>query len=320
MRGSRAWGFLHELRRATTSKMAAQILQELTPAIATGFSDHVQPLLDHFLAKGFINDEVYQTILESSCPSKDKARNLLSAIKDVIQADENCFYTMLSVFQEVFGNKNKLVLLLFEKYNKYTRESQPPPSKRPRLHRASSEPAIRQSVNAEHHPAPASTWRYPACPEVKVIQQSTPKLVKTLSGFVANVSDECLSEGLITESVNKMLLESISSSEDKVRKLLQAVRSSISVDRRCYKIFVSILNTTVPPAIRDKLVSEINIKYKELLKSGTDPEYPKVDSAREHLLQEVELAISSEFKIVVDEFKEAVEKHIRTCIEKERLE
>ena len=210
------------------------------------------------------------------------------------------------------------MLDLFEEYHKYI--SQPPPSKRPRLRRVSSEPAIQQSVNAEYHPAPASIWRYPACPEVKVIQQSTPKLVKTLSGFVANVSDECLSEGLITESVNKMLLESISSSEDKVRKLLQAVRSSISVDRRCYKIFVSILNTTVPPAIRDKLVSEINIKYKELLKSGTDPEYPKVDSAREHLLQEVELATSSEFKIVVDEFKEAVEKHIRTCIEKERLE
>ena len=202
MRGSRAWGFLHELRRATTSKMAAQILQELTPAIATGFSDHVQHLLDHFLAKGFINGEVYQTILESSCPNKDKARNLLSAIKDVIQADENCFHTMLIVLQEVFGKENKLVLDLFEEYHKYI--SQPPPSKRPRLHRASSEPAIRQSVNAEHHPAPASTWCYPACPEVKVIQQSTPKLVKTLSGFVANVSELCLSRGLIPESLNNV--------------------------------------------------------------------------------------------------------------------
>ena len=112
-------------------------------------------------------------------------------------------------------------------------------------------------------------------------------------------------------------------SELKVRKLLQAVQSSINFDKRCYKIFLSVLNNAVPSAIRDKLLSEIKIEYENLLKAGVDPECPNIASAGDHLLQEFDLAegdASSNFKVVVDEFKESIKEHTRACIEKEILE
>ena len=72
--------------------MAAKILQKFTQTIVTAFCDHIQPLLDQFLAKGLITDEVYQRILESNSESKAKARSMLSAIKGVIEIDDGCFH------------------------------------------------------------------------------------------------------------------------------------------------------------------------------------------------------------------------------------
>ena len=301
--------------------MAAEILQKFTQTIVTAFCDHIQPLLDQFLAKGLVNDEVYQRILESNSASKAKARSMLSAIKGVIEIDDRCFDKVLSILEDIFTSDNKLVLDLKEEHQKY--ESQPPPTKRPKLRRVSSDPVIRLSVNADHqdnHSEFTPARRHTAVlPEVRVIQLFTPDLVNVLKSIVDNASDLCLSKGIILESTHGRLLEPTSgTSEERVRKLLQVVRSSINVDRKCYKIFLSVLRETVPPAIRDKLLSDITIEYENLLKAGFKPECPNIDSASDQLLQEFELA--SNFKRVVNEFKESVEEYTRVCIEKEVLE
>ena len=118
--------------------MAAQILQEFTPRLVAAFSSCIQLLLDQFLAKELITDEVYDRILESPFSSKDKARNMLSAIKDVIRTEDNSFLTVLSILKEIFGNEDKLVLDIQDQYLL----NYPPPPKRLRLRRAYSDPTI----------------------------------------------------------------------------------------------------------------------------------------------------------------------------------
>ena len=299
--------------------MAAQILQELTPKLVTAFSPRIQPLLDQFLAKGLITGEAYDGILESTSSSKVKARNMLSAIKDVVGTEDNCFLTVLSILKEAFGNEDKLVLDMQDQYLlKY-----PPPPKRLRLRRAYSDPTILLSANREclaDDPEFDSVRRHTVVlPEVRVIQFFTPELVNALRASVDNASDECLARGIIPESLHRKLLE-CTSGEDKVRKLLQCIRSSITVDNRCYRIFLSILKSTVPSAITEKLLSAIKEKYKELSKAAENLD---VDVAGDCLVKEFESPesdTSSNFKLAVDQFRDAVEKHTRACVEKETLQ
>ena len=303
--------------------MAAQILQEFTPKLVTAFSPCIQPLLDQFIAIGLITDEVYQRVLESKFSSKDKARNILNAIKDVIETDDSCFRMVLSILKKTFGSEDKLVLELVDEYLKFV--SQPPPPKRLRLRRVSSDPTIQLSANGKHQVDNSefnSVRCYTVLPEVRVVQLFTPELVSALRASVDNASDLCLSKGIIPESLHRRLLE-CTNSEEKVRKLLQSIRSSINVDKRCYKIFLSILKSTVPFVIKETLLYAIKAKHKELSKACTIPEYLDVNFASDHLVEEFELAesdTSSNFKLVVNQFKEAVKEHARACIEKEMLE
>ena len=197
-------------------KLAAQILQEFTPKLVTAFSSRIQPLLDQFLAKGLITDEVYDRILESTFSSKDKARNMLSAIKDVVGIEDNCFLTVLSILKETFGNKDKLVSDIVDQYLKYA--SQPPPPKHLRLRRVSSDPTILLSANGEclaDNPEFDSARRHTVLPEVRVIQVFTLELVSALRASVDDASDKCLAKGIIPESLHQKLLE-CTSGEEKV--------------------------------------------------------------------------------------------------------
>jgi hypothetical protein len=263
---------------------------------------------------------VYERILESKFSSKDKARNLLSAIKDVIGAEENCFRTVVSILKEIFGNQDKLVADLVDQYLKYV--SQPPPPKRLKLRRVSSDPTIQLTANGADSSEIDSARRYNiVLPEVRVIQLFTPELIWALTGSVGNASDMCLAKGIISDSLHRKLLECSTSGEDKVRRLLQCARSSINIDKRCYKLFLSILESTVPAAVKETLVSAIKEKYEELSKA-TD--YLNVGVvAGDHLVKEFESEesdASTNFRVMVDQFKEAVKEHARACVEKEMLE
>jgi phage shock protein A len=261
---------------------------------------------------------VYERILESKFSSKDKARNLLSAIKDVIGTEENCFRTVVSILKEIFGNQDKLVADLVDQYLKYS--SQPPPPKRPKLRRVSSDPTIQLIANGADSPKIDSARRYIVLPEVRVIQLFTPELILALTGSVGSASDMCLAKGIISDSLHRKLLE-CTSSEDKVRRLLQCTRSTINVDKRSYRLFLSILESTVPAAVKETLLSAIKEKYEELSKA-TD--YLNVGVvAGDHLVKEFESEesdASTNFRVMVDQFKEAVKEHARACVEKEMLE
>ena len=101
---------------------------------------------------------------------------------------------------------------------------------------------------------------------------------------------------------------------------MQCTRSNINVDKRCYKIFLSILKSTVPSAIKETLLSAIKDRYGELSKAAVNL---NVSVAGDCLVKEFESAennTSLSFKLVVDQFRDAVEKHAHACVEKEMLE
>ena len=102
----------------------------------------------------------------------------MSAIKDVIETEDNCFLRVLSILKEIFGSEDKLVLDLADQYLKYA--SQPPPPKRMKLRRVSSDPTIPLSANGEKLADNSefnSVRHHGVLPEVRVVQLFTPELV-----------------------------------------------------------------------------------------------------------------------------------------------
>ena len=73
----------------------------------------------------------------------------------------------------------------------------------------------------------------------------------------------------------------------------------------------------VPSAIKETLLPAIKEKYKELSKAAENLD---VNVAGDCLVKEFESAESDNFKLAIDQFRGAVEKHTRDCVEKEMLE
>ena len=108
--------------------------------------------------------------------------------------------------------------------------------------------------------------------EAEVIKSFLPDLVPAISDIVQPVSDKCLAEGLISDSVYKRILESGGTSEDKARTLILAVKTSTETDGRCLEILLNILKQHLPYRIRDKLLSKIRNKIAE--RAIADAEVP----------------------------------------------
>ena len=84
--------------------MEAQVIKSFLPHLVTTISDCIYPVSDQCLAKGLISDSTYRTILQSTGTNDDKARNLLSSILVIIEADHadssTCFEIFLSILNE----------------------------------------------------------------------------------------------------------------------------------------------------------------------------------------------------------------------------
>ena len=101
--------------------------------------------------------------------------------------------------------------------------------------------------------------------ESSVLRRFLPDLVTAISDCVHSVSDRCLAEGLIPESIYRRVLESGGTSEDKTRSLLLAVIKSTETDSRCLGILLNniILEQVLPYSMRDKLLSVIKKELTE---------------------------------------------------------
>ena len=99
--------------------------------------------------------------------------------------------------------------------------------------------------------------------ESSILRRFLPDLVTAVSDCVHSVSDRCLAEGLIPESIYRRVLESGGTSEDKTRSLLLAVIKSTETDSRCLGILLNILEQVLPYGVRDKLLSVIKKELTE---------------------------------------------------------
>ena len=152
--------------------------------------------------------------------------------------------------------------------------------------------------------------------EAEVIISSLPELVTAVSDCVQSVSDQCLAKGLIPDAVYKRVLESGATSEDKARTLVLAVKKSTETDKRCFELFMNVLEQELPYAVRDSLLEKMRREANEKASSctavvpstGDLRQKPRGELSRESVVQQ---------KHLLETLEEAVRQHQRACDEKE---
>ena len=153
-------------------------------------------------------------------------------------------------------------------------------------------------------------------PEIRVIQEFTPQLISTISSYVQEVSDQCLAHGLISGSKYKQLLGIPKLicvvHEDKVRMLLQTIKDNITMDRRCFKLFLDALSNEMPHASQS-LLSSIKDEHHKLIS------IPSAAPTQQQSEESDKFFVISE-KNVLDKLQEATEKSVLAIVEKEWLE
>ena len=151
--------------------------------------------------------------------------------------------------------------------------------------------------------------------EAEVITSFLPQLVTAVSDCVQSVSDQCLAKGLIPDAVYKRVLESGAASEDKARTLVLAVKKSTETDKRCFELFMNILEQELPYTVRDGLLEKIRREANEKASSctavvpsnGDLRQIPRGELSRESVVQQTHL---------LGRLEEAVRQHQRACDEK----
>ena len=153
----------------------------------------------------------------------------------------------------------------------------------------------------------------------EVITSFLPELVTAVSDCVQSVSDQCLAKGLIPDAVYKRVLESGATSEDKARTLVLAVKKSTETDKRCFELFMNILEQELPYAVRDGLLEKMRREANEKASSctavvpltGDLRQIPRGELPRESVVQQTHL---------LGRLEEAVRQHEHVIAEKISLE
>ena len=153
--------------------------------------------------------------------------------------------------------------------------------------------------------------------EAEVIKQFLPDLVTAISDSVLSVADQCLAEGLITESTYKKVFESGGTSEDRARTLILAVKNSTETDPlRCFSLFLDILEGILPPVSKVALLTRMRnaISDKALVSVSQPSRNQSFPSS---------MAISQEFSSknpLLGKLEESIRQHTFACAEKKSLE
>ena len=152
--------------------------------------------------------------------------------------------------------------------------------------------------------------------ETEVITSFLPELVTAVSDCVQSVSDQCLAKGLIPDAVYKRVLESGATSEDKARTLVLAVKKSTETDKRCFELFINILEQELPYAVRDGLLEKMRTEKASsctavVPSTGDLRQIPRGELARESAVQQTHL---------LGRLEEAARQHERACADKRSLE
>ena len=151
-----------------------------------------------------------------------------------------------------------------------------------------------------------------------MINRFLPGLVTAVSDCVQPVSDQCLAEELISESVYDMVLELRETSKDKARALILAVRKSIKTDSSHLEKFLSILKQQVTC---HKLLTDMKTYLK---KSNTCGEVVPIHVMQNHVqlgsTEQVPRETALLQSTLLGSYEDSIRQHERIRSEKERLE
>ena len=153
-----------------------------------------------------------------------------------------------------------------------------------------------------------------------VIRSFLPDLVTAISDCVQPVSDQCLAQGLITESTYRKVLESGETSEDKARTLILAVKKSTETDSRCLEFLLDILDQQFPYVIKDKLLSDIRKRIDEKDKVTCKAVVPLDQNSQLAPTTELPREGVLQHRILLDKFEDVTRRHERARVEKKLLE
>ena len=92
--------------------------------------------------------------------------------------------------------------------------------------------------------------------ESEILETFLPDLVTAVCDDVQRITDQCLANGLITDSKRRRILER-RGSENQARALIQCIQNSTKSDNRCFDIFLDSLERELPRLVKEKLLSDM---------------------------------------------------------------
>ena len=244
--------------------MAQILIQNFTPELVVAIRDHLQEVSNHCLGKQIISSEVHRQMQSTGTSATERAGTLLIAVEDAVAVNQTLFEDMMEVLRNVLFPADKVspdaVPPFMQEMEKQYQalKWQFRSRKRKRTYSDPTEmrdqelaaPLKIRKLIADNQPKSIS--------RVRIVEMFIPKIIPAISGSIATLYDECLSKGIICDEIYRRRLETTFNDEqDKARILLIEVMKSIKNDDRCFDLFLTVLNETLPIAVGSKLVSDI---------------------------------------------------------------
>ena len=256
-----------------------QTVLEFNTPLTAALSGRIEALADQCWKCGLITKEHYRSILTANDDNKSSCARILHFVRKSIKGNCSKFQSFLNALNVVF--EPQLVSDMRNHYN----ELVPPESCVP-------DPHVDTDINAKERTESKIAAQ-------DIISVFTPDLVVAISEVVNTVSDECLSEGLITRGLYKKLLHPNSGSANKARHLLVAVDDCIQTNPKTLKLFLNVLESTLPRLSAIVLVPKI-LGSTAGVKTGEDSCQVTVIST---LVEKVEAAVTESVKAKIEKEK-----------------
>ena len=142
--------------------------------------------------------------------------------------------------------------------------------------------------------------------ESETLEAFLPDLVTAICDDVQRITDQCLSNGLISDSRRRRILE-LKGSEDQARSLIQCVQSSTKTDTRSFEVFLDSLDKELPRLVKEKLLPAMR---KDLAERTKIHQTTMNETEMESVMLRSNLEdIQSRFAILLKKVKSALEEN-----------
>ena len=92
--------------------------------------------------------------------------------------------------------------------------------------------------------------------ESETLEAFLPDLMTAICDDVQRITDQCLANGIISDSRRRRILEA-KGTEDQTRALIQCVQNGTKTDSRCFEIFLDCLDKELPRLVKGKLLPDM---------------------------------------------------------------